>query len=236
MLVDHDLIIDAGSISSSLPVPLKEMPSNVLLTHQHYDHIKDIPMVAIALYQNSMTIDAYATKSVCHDIQTNLFNGSIYPDFQHMPETRPTVNLRTITPGPEVKIGNYKVAALPVVHTNGSVGYQVTDMAGNSFFYSGDTGAGLSKCWRNLAPQLLLVEVTLPDRLEDFARKSGHLTPRLLSKELKVFLAIHSYLPRIGIIHMEPSMEREIVEGIAAVQEELAVPITILSEDMQLHI
>jgi cAMP phosphodiesterase len=193
-------------------------------------------MMGMALYRDSMTIDAYATKSVCCDIQTNLFNGKIYPDFQQVPEARPTVNLKTIMPGPEIKIGNYRVVALPVRHVNGSVGYQVTDMSGNSFFYSGDTGAGLAQCWHNLAPELMLVEVTLPDRLEDFARKYGHLTPRLLGEELKVFHSIHGYLPRIGIIHMEPCLEIEIREGIAALQDELSVPITTLSEDMQLHI
>lgn len=236
LLIDRSMVIDAGSLFASLPIAGKEDFTSILLTHQHYDHIKDIPMVAIACYRDGLKVDVYATKSVCRDVQSCLFNGNIYPNFHYLPGAQPTVNFRTIVPGRETRIGEYEVLALPVAHVNGSVGYQVSDSMGKTLFYTGDTGPGLTGSWNSLSPQLMVIEVTVPDRLEDFARRTGHLTPRLLGEELKLFSTRHGYLPRIAVIHMEPSVETEIVAELGALQEGLGAPITILSEGMVLQV
>lgn len=43
LLVDQALALDAGSLTASLTLSQQLSLKGVLLTHQHYDHIRDIP-------------------------------------------------------------------------------------------------------------------------------------------------------------------------------------------------
>ncbi|UCH43884.1 MAG: MBL fold metallo-hydrolase [Dehalococcoidales bacterium] len=49
-MVDNILALDAGAITSSLSLADQQKIQAILLTHQHYDHIRDIPTVAMNLY------------------------------------------------------------------------------------------------------------------------------------------------------------------------------------------
>ena len=77
------------------------------------------------------------------------------------------------------------------------MGYQVTSPDGKAVFYTGDSGPGLSDCWKCISPQLLIVEVTASDRFKEAAGNGGHLTPTLLKKELSTFRELKGYLPRV---------------------------------------
>ena len=47
LLIDDILVVDAGGLTSSLSFPEQRKLKAALLTHQHYDHIRDIPTVAM---------------------------------------------------------------------------------------------------------------------------------------------------------------------------------------------
>ena len=43
LLIDDILALDAGGLTSTLTVKAQKKLKGILLTHPHYDHIRDIP-------------------------------------------------------------------------------------------------------------------------------------------------------------------------------------------------
>jgi ribonuclease BN (tRNA processing enzyme) len=236
LLVDGVLAIDAGALTSGLSLEGQEKIKALLLTHQHYDHLRDVPALAMSLFLGGATTRIYSTPVVLDVLARNLMDNQIYPDFRHKPEQEPTVSFNVIEPNKAVLIEGYTVLAVPVSHSVPAVGYQLTDADGRVFFYAGDGRPGLADCWHYVSPQLLIIEVTASDRYTEWAVGAGHLTPSLLKPELAGFQKVNGYLPRVLAIHMNPSLEEEIVAETAAVAEELGCPITFASEGMEISL
>jgi len=229
-------VIDAGGLTSSMSISDQQKLEAILLTHRHYDHIRDVPMIALSLYQRGSRVKVYSVPDVLETVETHLFNGIVYPRFQEIPKSKPTIRFESVEPYKSRRINGYRVLPIPVKHDGTTVGYQISDAKGKALFYTADTGSGLADCWRYLSPQLLLVDVTLPDRCQKFASRTGHLTPGLLSRELTNFREVKGYLPQIVLIHMDPTLEKETAEEVKVVSEALNTPITIAHEGMELHI
>ncbi|GAH38128.1 unnamed protein product, partial [marine sediment metagenome] len=60
LLIDDTLAIDAGGLTSSLSFPAQQKLKAILLTHQHYDHIRDVPAIAMNFYLAGATINIYS--------------------------------------------------------------------------------------------------------------------------------------------------------------------------------
>ena len=235
LVIDDILAIDAGGLTSSLSFPAQQKLKAILLTHQHYDHIRDVPAIAMNFSLRSSTINIYSAQSVYNALSTHLLNGELYPKFLEQPQGKPTVKFTIIEPGKIEQIEGYSILAVKVNHNVPTVGYQVTSPDGKSVFYTGDTGPGLD-CWEYVSPQLLITEVTAPDRYEEFAKEAGHLTPSLLKQELTNFRELKGYLPQVVVVHMNPELEREIEAEIAAVAKALNNSINLAYEGMKLHL
>lgn len=236
ILVDDRLAIDAGGLTSNLSISDQQKLEAILLTHRHYDHIRDVPMVALTLYRCGTNIKVYSTPDVLDTIENHLLNDIVYPRFQEMPKGKPTISFNSIVPYQSQKINSYRILPVPVKHNGITVGYQISDAEGKTMFYTADTGPGLTHCWTYLSPQLLIIDVTVPDRYKKFATRTGHLTPSLLNDELIKFQEIKGYLPQIVLIHMDPVLEKETAEEIKSISEALNTPITMAHEGMKLHI
>jgi ribonuclease BN (tRNA processing enzyme) len=235
MLIDDSLALDAGGLTSSLSFTAQQKLKAILLTHQHYDHIGDIPSLAMNFYLSGDTINIYSTLPVYNALTKYLLNGELYPNFLERPQGNPTIKFTEMKMHGTEQIEDYSVLAVPVNHSVPTVGYQITSN-GKIVFYAGDTGPGLADCWRYVSPQLLITEVTASNRYEGFAKESRHLTPSLLKQELICFRELKGYLPRVVVVHINPWLEEEIEAEIAAVAGELGNIITLGYEGMQLHL
>ena len=233
LLIDNALVVDAGGLTSSLSFAAQEEIKAILLTHHHYDHIKDVPAIAINLFLRGKTISIYSTQSVYDAIVTHLLNDKLYPNFLKQPPENPTVKFTILEPYRTEQVGCYSILAIPVKHTYLSVGYRITSGDGKELFCITDTGPGLADCWERISPQLLIIPVTGSNKYEKFAGETGHLTPSLLKQELASFRKIKGYLPRVITIHMNPMLEKEIEAEIAAVSQDLNGQITLAYEGMQ---
>ncbi len=236
LLIDDSLVLDAGGLTSSLSFPAQQNLKAILLTHQHYDHVRDVPAIAMNFYLWGTTINIYSILPVYDAFAAHLLDGKLYPNFLERPQENPTIKFTVIETHQTEQIEGYGILAVPVNHSVPTVGYQITSPGGKVVFYTGDTGPGLADCWEQVSPQLLIIEVTAPNRYDGFAKESGHLTPSLLKQELDIFRDLRGYLPQVVVVHMSPGLEAEIKAEIAAVAKELNNPITLGYEGMQLHL
>lgn len=234
ILVDGVLALDAGGLTSGLTFEEQQKIRAVLLTHYHFDHIRDIPMLAMNLFLQERSVEVCSTGEVYDVISGYLLDGELYPDFRRRPEPAPTIRYNVLVPDTEVVVGDYRVTPVAVSHAVPTHGYQVTSPGGKTLFYSGDSGPGLEACWQKIMPQLLIIEVTASDRFRDFAIEAGHMTPGLLKQELEGFRKLKGYLPRVVLVHMNPFLEEEIAREVAAVSRELEADIVLASEGMRL--
>ncbi len=235
LLVDGTLAVDAGGLTSSLSFPEQAKVDNILLTHCHYDHIRDVAAMALNVSYFRKTVRVYSQAGTLDAISSHVLNGVIYPKFTEIKTPDyPPVEFRSLDTHKVEEIGGYSVLAIPVNHTVPAVGYQVGYGGGKSFFFSGDTGPGLSACWEHVSPQLMLIDVTLPNQYERHAIPGGHLTPRLLGEELVAFKKNKGYLPPVVLIHLSPFFEDEIREEAAGLAGELGAEITLAYEGMRL--
>jgi ribonuclease BN (tRNA processing enzyme) len=236
LLIDDVLAIDAGAITSSLSLEEQKKIKAILLTHQHYDHVRDIPALGMNLFLDGAATKIYSIPAALDVLARHLLNDEIYPDFRQKPEQNPTLKFTIVEPNKAETIEGYTVTVVPVEHGVPTVGYQVTSADGKSVFYTGDTGPGLSDCWRQVSPQLLIIEVTASDKYAEWAAGAGHLTPVLLKQELASFKKVNGYLPPVMAIHMNPDLEGEIAAEVAAVAKELGCSVTLAYEGMEISI
>lgn len=231
LLIDGILAIDAGSLCSALTLQDQRKLKAVLITHWHYDHVKDLPMIGmnIAYYG---CLDVYGTAALFEALATHLLDGKLYPNFLEWPNTRPALRFITLDEYERISVEGYGVVALPVPHGVPSVGFHVTSPEGRSLFFTGDTAGGLSRCWEHVSPDLLVTELTWPQKMEDWARRTTHLSPQLLRTELLEFRRLKGYVPRIVLIHLDPAHESEVASEMAEIARELDASITLGREGM----
>lgn len=236
LLVDDIIALDAGALTSRLPLEIQRRLEAVLLSHHHYDHIRDIPILGMSFFSSGGGIDIYATEATATALTAYLLDGGIYPNFLERPADNPALRLHRIEPNREFEVAGYRVLPIPTQHSLPSVGYQITSADGKSLFYTSDTGVGLDDCWQEITPQLLIIEVTLTNQFPDAARDAGHLTPDLLRQEMESFRRIRGYLPPIVVVHLNPDLEDQIETQLADVAEALDTPISLGYEGMLLEL
>jgi len=236
ILVDDILALDAGGLTSSLPIESQLDLKAVLLTHYHYDHIRDIPALGMNALFYETSVSVYATQAVRDALASHWLNGIIYVNFLEKPPESPRIQFTVIEPNRAFTVAGYKILPVPVSHSAPTVGYQVTAPDGKTLFYTGDTGPGLAGAWPFTSPQLLITEVTAPNRFEEFGRRMLHLTPSLLKEELLAFQKQKGYLPQVVLVHMNPRQEKEIDAEVKQLSSELGTSITLAYEGMVIQL
>jgi cAMP phosphodiesterase len=236
LLIDSSIAIDVGGLTSSLSLEAQKRVRAILITHRHFDHIRDLATFGMNIY-SSGPVNIYALDSVLDIISTHLLNDILYPDYRKKPlPEKPALKFCPVEPNKKFIIEGYTVIPVAVNHNVPTVGYQVTSPDGKSLFYTSDTGRNSSSIWEAISPGLLVTEVTLPNKFESFIQDTGHLTPRLLKQELIDFKRVKGYLPPIVTVHINPHLEAEIKEEVAQVAAELAANITVGYEGMKVII
>jgi ribonuclease BN (tRNA processing enzyme) len=232
LLVDGKLALDAGSLASGLSLDEQKEVKVILLTHYHYDHIRDVPAIGLSTAYSPEPIDICASQEVLEVLAEHLVNGILYPDFRQWPPGNPAMRFNVMLPDKVFKVGGYEALSLPVMHKVPAVGYYVKDSHGKSLFYTGDTARGLSHCWQTISPNLLIIEVSGPNSLEEKMTESGHLTPEGIRQELLEFRKLKGYLPDVLAVHFIPMLEEQVKAELAGVARDLKVNIKMASRGM----
>ena len=232
-LVDGVLAIDAGSLASTLGADEQRRISSVLLTHLHFDHARDLPTLGLATIDEPTAIDVFAEQRTLDSVRGHLLDGEVYPDLTRgLNEAPPALRFCPLTEGEPLRVLGYDVDPVRADHPVPTVGY-IVGADGSRVGFSGDTGGKLMSFFTHeRAPQVLFVDVTFPDRLAERARRSRHLTPSTLKRELGEALKAGVKLPRIVPVHRNLAAESEILKELAAVESSLGVELEPGYEDM----
>jgi len=214
-LVDHDILIDAGTGVGELSIAELAAIDHVFLTHAHLDHIAALPMMIDTVADRRDTpLTVYATKAVLDSLRQHIFNWAIWPDFSVVPSAeQPFMRYRQIDLAEAVSLGLRQISALPADHTVPAVGYRLDSGAG-SLVFSGDTGP-CEAFWQavNAIPNLrhLIVECAFPNHEQQLAELSKHYWPAGLADQLTKL----TRPCQIHISHLKPGQVETTMQEVA---------------------
>lgn len=218
-LLDGRVALDAGALTSSLSLEELLRVDDVVLSHSHFDHVKDVPLLADLLVGRRTTpVRVHASTECARTLRDSVFNDRLWPDFTRIPSpARPVLELRPFDPTRSFKAGKLTFRPVPVCHPVESVGFVVSD-GRSELAISGDTGPTVA-FWKKVNAtrklRALLVEVSFPNDLQGLADVSGHLTPNTLATEL-------AKLDRNGfpvlLYHLKPAYAAALRREVAALK------------------
>jgi len=215
MLIDNDVLIDAGTGIGDLALEDIDSIRHVFLTHAHLDHVAGLPMLADFVFDENFKepLTVYAREETLRAIQDHLFNGVIWPDFARLPSAEnPMLRYQVCNPGDTVTIGHRDFYAVDVVHSVPTLGFTVQN-SGGAFAVSGDTKSN-ETLWPVLNAcgdlRVLVIEVSFPDEMAKLAAQSGHYCPSTLTKDLERL----RHTPEIWLTGMKPGEEETILDQV----------------------
>lgn len=205
-LLDHDVLVDAGTGVGDLTLDEMRRVDHVLLTHSHLDHIAALPLMVDAIAsQRIKPIQIHALQGTIDALKTHIFNNTIWPDFSRIPTPEaPFVSFHPLTTGQTLSLAGKSVEVLPAVHTVPAVGYAVTAGAGY-WVFTGDTERNPALWTRinQLNVAMLVIETAFSNRERNLARQSLHLSPQSLALELDCIQKGRNF--PIYITHTKPA-------------------------------
>jgi ribonuclease BN (tRNA processing enzyme) len=209
LLVDDEILIDAGTGVGDLSLAQQRRITHVFLTHSHLDHVCGLAFMADNLFDLiDRPIEVCASAETHEILQQHLFNWKIWPDFSKLPdEAHPLIRYVDLQVGQvsEPREG-LRLTPFRVLHTVPAVGYALAGSDG-TFVFSGDTYA-CEELWDFLNGlerlDKLMIEIAFADEDEELGRISRHFTPRLLGQELRKL----RHRPSLLLTHHKPGCEQ----------------------------
>lgn len=225
LLVDSDVLIDAGTGVGDLALASLARIDHVFLTHGHLDHIACLPLLLDSvqgLRRNSGPVTVHALASTIAALRTHIFNGLIWPDFSSIPSPQtPLLRFAPLQVGEVVTLGERRITALPAQHTVPAVGYCL-DSGRACLALTGDTTTQ-EDFWtvvnRMNTLRYLIIETAFSESEQVLARASRHLSPALLAAELKKL----SRPAEVYITHLKPGEGPRTLREIAEFTHDVGV-------------
>lgn len=211
-LVDRGLLLDAGTLNSVLDKRDQLKVRHIFITHAHMDHIREIPFLAdnIIIGRWKHKVQVLSILPVIRNIKNNLLNFKLWPDMTILPTAHDAViQLLSLRVGRPHSVEGHTLTPYKVNHSVPAVGYLVEDRRQRRFFYTGDTGP-TDTTWAKVGGKplhALIIETSFPNRMEELALKTGHLTPSLLRNEIQKMRVMPD---RIYITHLKPQFSETI--------------------------
>jgi len=214
MLLDDDILIDAGTGVSDLSIAEMTAIDHIFVTHSHLDHIASIPLLVdtvIGMREKHITL--HATRETWQILKKHIFNWEIWPDFSVIPhEADPFLRFSEIRLGETVMLGTRRITPLPANHVVPAVGFQI-DSGNASLAFSGDTTT-CDEFWQvvNRIENLkyLIIETAFSNGEIALAKTSRHLCPSLLLDELHKLQRVAD----VFITHLKPGESEEIMQQV----------------------
>ena len=210
LLLDDDILIDAGTGVGDLAISRMAKIRHIFLTHSHLDHVAGIPLMIDTVFdQLTAPVTLHGRRETLQALQAHIFNWVIWPDFSQLPSPeRPAVRYQVMAPGEKCVLDGRSLEMIAVNHTVPAAGYRVECTSG-AFAFSGDTTTN-DDFWealnRHSRLDLLMVEAAFADNEIELSRQARHYCPQLLAADLG---KLHHH-PEIYVSHLKPGFEHTI--------------------------
>ena len=233
-LVDSVMAMDAGSLASALTPSEQAQVAAVLLSHRHFDHMRDLPTLGLANLDRPGAIEVYGLPETLDAIHKNILNGDMYPDLtEELNGQQPKYRFNGVAINEPFRVLGYQIKPIPMDHPVPCVGFIVKADSGACVAFSGDTQGGLMGIFQDsLSPEVLFVDVSFPNRMYSRAQITGHQTPWMLREQLVRALTAGLELPRLIAVHLAPDHREQIISELADLAAELNVDLVAAHEGM----
>lgn len=213
-LINDRILLDGGTICSSLTHDELKNLKNVFISHPHFDHVKGLPTLAetLAFMEEPVPVTIHGSQPVIDALKKHILNDVIWPDFSKLPrENAPVIRYSSLSEGVAVTVEGVAVTPIFLYHNNSDFGYLLED-GKSSLLYTSDIGPDAELCLNGHVPEYLIIEVSFPNENEELALRTGHLTPLLLLSMLKSLPC----LPRkIFVSHLKTYFRDTIVDQLS---------------------
>ncbi|WP_113908114.1 3',5'-cyclic-nucleotide phosphodiesterase [Aliidiomarina celeris] len=211
LLISNRILVDAGSGLGALSLERMRGIEAVFITHSHMDHISALPPFLANLFGHRTTpLPIYALPETIEVLKSCIFNGQIWPDFTAIPSAAdPIIEFRALTPWQTLRHNELSLTPFSVEHTVPTVGYSIQDQ-NQHFVFCADSKSSaefIDQLNRLPAIHTLMIECSFPDRYQQLADMSGHLTPQTLYNTVQKLLQAPQ---QVWITHLKPAYEDEL--------------------------
>ena len=217
LLVDDDVLIDAGSGLTTLDFEQLVKIDHVFLTHAHLDHVLGLPLLLDSvgdLRDDPVTV--HALPEVLDVLSAHLFNWQLWPDFRTIPSAdAPWLRFAPLGLDEALTLKGRTFRPLPANHVVPACGIHLATAAGSLVFSGDTTHSDAFVAALNAIPDLrhLIIETSFENALVDIAKASKHHWPDSLAAELNRL----SVEPEVWITHLKPGNESAIMNELRGV-------------------
>lgn len=234
-LLDDVLALDAGALTSTLPLSHLLRLEHVLVGHSHFDHVKDLPLISDLLVgRRTNPLVVHASPECARTLARDMFNDRLWPDFTAIPSrAQPVIRIEPFEIGKPFRVGAYEILAIPVNHPVESCAF-IVRRGRSSLAMSGDTGP-TDAMWDELSGtrdlRALLLETSFPNAMQELADVSGHYTPNTVEVDLRKLRKRRR--PPILLYHLKPAYLAPLRKELEALDDD-ALRIVRLDERFEL--
>ena len=211
LLIDDDILIDAGTGVGDLSIEQMAKLRHIFVTHSHLDHIAFIPLLIDTLFdQVTEPLIIHAQPATLKALKNHIFNNVIWPDFSKLPSIdNPVMCFQEMNPGEVFSHNERHIEMIKVNHIVPGVGYCIANST-STFAFSGDTCTN-DLFWERLNQyeklDVLIVETAFPNSDIVLSRQAGHYCASLLADDLLKL----KHKAEVYISHNKPGAETQII-------------------------
>ena len=215
LLVDDDVLIDAGSGLGDLTLDEMAKIRHIFLTHTHLDHIAFLPLLVDSIFERiTVPIVIHGQPETIKGLKEHIFNWTIWPDFAKLPsEGSPVMRYQAERAGSTCNVDGRRFELIPVNHIVPTVGYRVESAEGKSFAFTGDTAVN-DTFWNALnahdSLDLLFLEVAFTNDDEELSRSARHYCSSSMADDLVKL----KHTPQIYLTHHKPAEGEQIFQEV----------------------
>jgi ribonuclease BN (tRNA processing enzyme) len=211
LLVDDDVLIDAGTGLTTLDFEQLVKIDHLFLTHAHLDHVLGLPLLLDSVGDlRSAPLTVHALPDVLDVLSKHVFNWQLWPDFREIPSKEtPWLRFEPLSLGEAFTLKGRTFRPLPANHVVPACGIHLATAAGSLVFSGDTTHSDAFVAALNAIPDLrhLIIETSFENALVEIAKASKHHWPDSLAAELQAF----TVQPEIWITHLKPGNESAIM-------------------------
>ena len=214
-LINDRILLDAGTICSSLPYEEVRRVKNIFISHPHFDHIKGLPSIAelMIFMEEPTSVIVHGSEMAVESIRQHIMNGIIWPDFSKLPtEKAPVLEYNSLKEGVPVVLEGLSVVPYYLYNNYSDFGYLLDD-GRTSLLYTSDIGPDAELSTDGRVPDSMIIEVSFPNEKEELALRTGHLTPSQMMDLLKKLPKLPN---NIFVSHIKTYFRDQIVGQIEA--------------------